>query len=251
VLDGGDTGEKRCGMTDAATPPEQEVEEPDISALVTRDGTASNNILSEKQARLLIEPLYSSWGGPPPEEDGERRRFVALANVGLFSSLDEPPLVPDMILSLDVAIADDLSEKKNRSYFMWQFGKPPEVVVEIVSHSEGGELGEQLRRYQRMRVSYYVVHDPLHALGKQLLRTFEMRGDLYVPVDRPWFESVGLGLIEWEGSFEGLPGRWLRWCTRDGQVIPTGAERAEVAEARARRLAEKLRELGIDPNGDG
>jgi hypothetical protein len=115
-----------------------------------------------------------------------------------------------------------------------------------------------------MRVSYYVVHDPLHMLGKSLLRTFELRGDLYVPIDRPWFESIGLGLVEWEGVFEGLHGRWLRWCMRDGPVIPTGAERAavaearaetaearvEMAEARAKKLAEKLRELGIDPNSE-
>jgi Uma2 family endonuclease len=244
--------------------PARAVEEPDVSGLVTEDDTPVDNILSEKQERLLTEPLYSSWPGPP-SDDGEPRRFAALANVGLFASPDEPPLVPDMMLSLDVAIAEDLSEKKNRSYFVWRFGKPPEVVVEIVSNDEGGELGERFRRYRRMRVSYYVVYDPLHELGEPSLRTFELRGDLYVAIDRPWFESVGLGLVEWDGAFEGITGRWLRWCARDGRVVPTGAERAETAEARAetaearaetaearaKRLAARLRELGVDPNGDG
>lgn len=165
------------------------------------------------------------------------------------------------MLSVDVAVAEDLTEKQNRSYFVWELGKPPEVVVEIVCNREGGELGERLRRYRRMRVSYYIVFDPLHALGEPVLRSFETRGDLYVAVERPWFESIGLGLIEWDGVFEGLQGRWLRWCTRDGRVVPTGAERAEAAEARAgiaearagtaearaERLAVRLRELGIDP----
>lgn len=240
-------------MTAAAARPLPAVEdqhlswvEPDISGLVTE-----HEILSEKQGRLLTESLYSSWSGPPPGEDGVLRRFAALANVGLFSSLHEPPLLPDMMLSVDVEIAKDLSEKKNRSYFVWQFGKPPEVVVEIVSAKERGELNERLGRYRRMRVSYYVVHDPLRALGEPMVRSFEMRGDIYVPVERPWFASLGLGLVEWEGSFEGLRGRWLRWCTLDGRVVPTGAERAEAAEARADRLAARLRELGIDPNGDG
>ena len=48
---------------------------------------------------------------------------------------------------------------------------------------------------------------------------------------------------------------WLRWCDSQGQVIPTGAEgqeverrRAEVERQRADRLAEKLRELGINPD---
>jgi Uma2 family endonuclease len=241
-------------MTAAVAWPAQAVEEPDVSGLVTEDDAPVDNILSEKQERLLTEPLYSSWAGPPPlneGDDGQRRRFAALANVGLFPSPGEPPLVPDMMLSLDVAIAEDLTEKKNRSYFVWQFGKPPEVVVEIVSNTEGGELGERFRRYRRMRVSYYIVYDPLRMLGEPSLRSFELRGDLYVPIDRPWLESIGLGLLEWEGVFEGLRGTWLRWCTRDGRVVPTGAERAEVAEARAERLAARLREMGIDPNGDG
>ncbi|MEP7126907.1 MAG: Uma2 family endonuclease, partial [Byssovorax sp.] len=181
----------------------------------------------------MTEPLYSSWSGPPPGEDGAPRPFAALANVGLFSSPREPPLVPDMMLSVDVTVADDLSDKLNRSYFVWQFGKPPEVVVEIVSNKEGGELGERFQRYRRMRVSYYVVYDPLQALGEPVLRSFESRGELYVPAERPWFESLGLGLIEWDGVFEGLHGRWLRWCTLDGRVVPTGAERAATADARA------------------
>jgi Uma2 family endonuclease len=227
------------------------VEEPDVTGLVTEDDTPVDSILSEKQARLLTEPLYSSWSGPPPSDEQESRCFAVLANVGLFPSPNEQPVVPDVMLSLDVSVSNDLQEKKNRSYFVWRFGKPPEVVIELVSNREGEELGEKLRRYRRMRVSYYVVYDPLHELGKESLHTFELRGDLYVAIDRPWFESVGLGLIEWEGVFEGTGGQWLRWCTRDARVVPTGAERAETAEARAQRLAARLQELGIDPNDEG
>jgi Uma2 family endonuclease len=235
-----------------------EVDEPDESALVTEDDTPVDNIFTEKQERLLTEPLYASWSGPPPGEDGQPRPFAALANVGLFWSPDESPVVPDVMLSLDVRLSSDFSEKKNRSYFIWRLGKPPDVVIEVVSNREGGELGERMRRYRRIRVAYYVVYDPEHELGKETLRTFELRGDLYVAIERPWFESVGLGLVEQEGEFENVRATWLRWCTRDGQVIPTGAERAsaeraraEAAEARAKRLAEKMRALGIDPNGDG
>jgi hypothetical protein len=138
------------------------------------------------------------------------------------------------------------------------------VVIEIVSNREGEELGEKLRRYRRMRVSYYVVYDPLLELGEVSLRIYELRGDLYVAIDRPWFESVGLGLVEWDGVFEGKGGSWLRWCGRDGRVVPTGAERAESekaraesaearaesAEARASMLEARLRALGVDPNGE-
>jgi Uma2 family endonuclease len=237
---------------------EYEVEDPDVSGLVTEDDAPMDNIFSEKQQRLLTEPLYSSWMGPPALEDGKPRRFAALANVGLFPSPDEPPSVPDMMLSLDVTLPADFSEKKNRSYFVWRFAKAPELVIELVSNREGDELGARFRRYRKMRISYYVVYDPLHELGETSLRTFELRGDLYVAIERPWFESVGLGLVEWDGVFEGMQARWLRWRTSDGTLVPTGAERAEAEKARAEaekaraeRLLAKLRAAGIDPNGDG
>jgi hypothetical protein len=72
----------------------------------------------------------------------------------------------------------------------------------------------------------------------------------------------------WQGVYEGLLQTWLRWCDRDGVVIPTGAERAahecqrseaaeqraEAAEQRAEqerqraeRLAAQLRALDIEP----
>jgi hypothetical protein len=96
------------------------VDDPDVSGLVTEDDTPVDNILAEKQERLLTEPLYSSWSGPPVGDDGQGRRFAVLANVGLFPSPDEPPVVPDVMLSLDVVIPEDLREKKNRSYFVWR-----------------------------------------------------------------------------------------------------------------------------------
>jgi hypothetical protein len=248
-----------------------DIEQPDESLLVTEDDTPLDGILTEKQERLLTEPLYTSWSGPAPAEDGAPRPFAVLANVGLFSTLEEQPVVPDVMLSLDVTIPPELEEKKNRSYFLWRYGKPPEVVIEIVSNRKGGDLGARRARYARMRVDHYVVYDPLGALGDVTLRAFSLREGVYVESVRPWFENVGLGLVEWEGSFEGIHHGWLRWCTRDGVVVPTGAERAAVAEARvgaaearigvaearigaaearAERLAARLRALGIEPDGD-
>jgi hypothetical protein len=71
-----------------------------------------------------------------------------------------------------------------------------------------------------------------------------------------WLEGVGLGLTLWEGQFEEEVTRlWLRWCDRQGQVIPTGAEgkemerqRADEAELRAQRFAERLQAMGINPD---
>ncbi|MEJ7710038.1 MAG: hypothetical protein WKF84_09295 [Pyrinomonadaceae bacterium] len=93
---------------------------------------------------MLTEILYSSWPGPTSgSEASERRVFLAAANVGLFPSVHQPPLVPDVFLSLDVEVADDWYEKSHRSYFFWEFGKAPEVVIEIVSNRKGKRTGQQ------------------------------------------------------------------------------------------------------------
>jgi len=256
------------------------VEEPDVSAIVTEDDQPVDNFPSEKQQRLLTEPLYSSWDGPPPAlstgEEGRARSFLAAANVGIFAAVKESPLVPDVLLSLDVSLREDWWEKKNRTYFFWEMGKPPEVVIEIVSNDEGDELGGKRRRYAKMGIAHYVVYDPSRALRGAVLRAFELRGNLYVSMPRPWFESVGLGLTLWEGAFEGRHDSWLRWCHADASVLPTGAERAaaersradaersradtersradtersraDTERSRAERLAARLRALGVDPD---
>jgi hypothetical protein len=112
-----------------------EIPEPDISHLITEDATPVDNIFSEKQQRLLAESLYSSWQGP-----GGERSFIVLANVGMFYATSQQAVVPDVLVSLDVQHPEDVWEKRHRSYFIWEYGKPPEVVIEIVSNKVGGEL---------------------------------------------------------------------------------------------------------------
>ena len=216
-----------------ATPATVGIEPPDVSAIVTEDDTPVDNFTSEKQQRLLTEPLYTSWSGPPPDEDGQPRSFVAAANVGMFATPKETAIVPDAFLSVDVTLANDLWKKEHRTYFFWQMGKPPDVVIEVVSNREGEELATKKRRYARMRVTYYVVWDPQRIYGDPMLRAFELRGDLYVPMQSLFFSSVGLGMKLWDGIYEGLANVWLRWTHPDGSVVATGAERTKVEHQRA------------------
>ncbi|MEB3339949.1 Uma2 family endonuclease [Okeania sp.] len=199
------------------TPPE-----PDISDLTIEDDTPVDNFQSEKQQRLLTNCLYDSWSGV----DGNSQ-FLAGANVGVFYSTEKPALVPDVFLSLDVTIPDDWEHKKDRSYYTWKFGKAPDVVVEIVSNKVGNELGSKLKNYARMGAWYYVVFDPLKMLGDSLLEVYELRASGYQKMTETWLEKVQLGLTLWSGKFEGKEDVWLRWCDAEGNVIPTGAERAE------------------------
>ncbi len=226
-----------------------------VENLVTEDDTPVDNLLSEKQQRLLTEPLYSSWTPPASaEQPTTPRLFIAAANVGIFSSIYQPPLVPDVFLSLDVRVAENLHEKRHRSYFFWEFGKAPEVVIEIVSNTKGNETGSKLRDYARIRILYYVVYDPTEQLSAQVLQVYELQVGRYQPRTDQYFPHVGLGVTLWTGSYEGQTGTWLRWCDAQGQVIPTGAERAareaeraQQAAERAERLVAQLRALGVDP----
>ncbi len=205
---------------------------PDISidydALITEDDTPVDNIPSEKQQRLLTESLYSSWQGP-----GDQRPFLAAANVGVFSQTRLPAIVPDVFLSLDVEVAEDWWRKEHRSYFIWDVGKPPDLVIEIVSNTEGGEDTEKRKKYAWMRVLFYVIYDPQLQVMPEPLTVLELRGFQYERQEHGQFPSLKLGLTLWQGEFEGKVDTWLRWTDEQGKIIPTGKERAEQERQRA------------------
>lgn len=241
-----------------------EILRPDISHLVTEDETPVDNIFSEKQMRLLASSLYSGWAGP---RDG--RPYVLMTNVALYYGLQSPPLVPDFLLSLGVTPPVEPIDQKtgsypkeNRSYFVWEYGKPPDLVVEIVSNRKGGELGDKLLDYARAGVGYYVVFDPMQALGTEFLRIFTRHGNSFRETTERWFSEIDLGITLWIGPWEEWPPQqWLRWVDRDGNLVPTSVEaqaaanlraaEAEKAAAEAHRQREellaKLRAAGIDP----
>jgi hypothetical protein len=229
---------------------------PSVEHLILDDGKPVENLFIEKLRRLMTESLYSSWSAL-----GQGRPFLVCANVGLFFEPKQTPVVPDIMLSLGVR-PGDLSVKENQSYFLWIIGKPPEAVIEFVSDRKGGELTHKMRQYAAIGVAYYVVFDPRNLLRRGVLRAFHRVGTRYEEIDPDWLPGVGLGVRLWEGEFEGEHGNWLRWCDKDGNVVPTGVERsaqekqradqatrrAKAQKQRADRLAAKLRKLGIDPN---
>ncbi len=221
-----------------------------METLVTEDDEPVDNIYSDIQRRLLVEPLRSSWRSL--NENGAPRKYLACTDVGIFYGLRQPPIVPDMLLSMDVEPPEEFWLKKHRSYFTWEYGKAPDVVIEIVSNREGGETGSKLRDYAVIGIPYYVVFDPGKFLADETLRIFKLDARRYVAYYERYFPEVGLGLILWEGSYEdSKPVTWLRWCDAQGNLIATGAEQAERAAREAERvalLAEKLRELGVDPD---
>ena len=228
---------------------------PNIDHIVTEDGAPVDNQFSEKQQRLLAETLYCSWQPGEP--------FVAMSNVGLFFAIRTPPFVPDVLVSLGVSSPADPFPKKNRSYFVWEYGKAPDLVVEIVSNDEGGEDTIKLKGYAKIGIIYYVIYDPEEHLSSKPLRVYRLVSGRYEldASELSVFETLGLGVRIWRGTYEDMSQSWLRWTTADGQLLLTGKERASTAEQRAdgeklradqaeqeaEQLRAKLRQMGIDP----
>lgn len=245
-----------------------------VKNLVTEDDQPVDNILSEKQQRLLVDALYESWTPPPPADfeaasepattappTTEPRAFWAASNVGVFRSVHLPGIAPDVFISLDISAPGDFQQPDfKRSYFMWEYGKAPEVALEIVSNRKGKEMAAKLKEYAQMGVNYYIVYDPFGELKAEMggasLRVYEpVFGKRYRQRDDFRLPDLQLQLVFWEGRFEETEATWLRWADAHGNLLLTGHERAaqaenraSEAEARAARLAAKLRELGVDPS---
>lgn len=253
---------------------------PDLSTFQVEDGLPVDSIYQGFQQQLLVDVLTSGWSGP---KDGAP--FLAVHDCGLFYAANKPPVAPDVMLSLNVDLEKLTDPFARRSYFQWVIGKPPEVVVEVVSHSPGFEDTKKLELYAQIGVSYYVIFDPIHYLGEEELRLFARQPLGLTKSKHLRMEEVEMGVAVWEGVYAGHHARWLRWTDSNGKLIPTGAERAageqqradeqqrraeanqqraetlqsraEAAEKRAKELedrlahfSKKLRDAGMSLNGD-
>lgn len=243
---------------------DEHVDFPEYEDLIPEEEEPVDNLFSETQQRLLTEPLYSSWAQP-----GQKQTFLAAANVGIYYLRNSPSIGPDVLLSLDVEVPQGFWSQEQRSYYLWEYGKPPDLVIEIVSKTVRGEDTAKKAIYARMRVGYYVIFDPNSYLMPEPLTIYRWSDFRYEVQTDATFPALGLGLTFWEGEYEGKRDRWLRWTDAHGQLIPTGKERAEQERTRAERqqlraeqaeqllqeerdraarLAELVRSMGQDPD---
>jgi Uma2 family endonuclease len=201
------------------------------------------------QPKLLRETCQ-----PPPDVASDL--FIG-ADINLYYDGRHPQWYkrPDWFLVLGVTAADR-QEDLRWSYVTWQESVDPFLVVELLSPgTEGEDLGQNVRVlgkppmkwevYEKiLRVPFYVVFDRY----QQNLRIFRLTGDRYeeIPLSQPqfWFEALQLGLGVWQGRFNGVEGRWLRWYDSRAEWIPTNQEQAEI-EAFARQAAEQQAEAEV------
>lgn len=187
---------------------------------------------------------------------------------------------PDWFLVLGVP-ASEQQQQMRWSYVVWQEGVAPFLVVELLSPgTEAEDLGQKLRSVDKppnkwqvyeqiLRIPYYIVFDRY----ENRLQVFELHGGRYhsleLEEEKIWLDELQLGLGVWQGVYQGIEGKWLRWYNQSGYWLPTPFEQAseergrtqqaleQVSEERGRtqqaleqveRLAAQLRELGINPD---
>jgi Uma2 family endonuclease len=211
--------------------------------------------LHREQIELLIRLLKTWWK--------ERQDVYVSGNLTIYYSPNQRK--SEDFRGPDCFVVLGTEKKERKSWVVWQEdGKYPNVIIELLSSSTAAvDKGLKKQIYQdTFRTPDYFWFDPV---------TLELRGfhlvdgqyqDL-VPTEQGWLWSQQLEL------YLGIYDSKLRFFTADGQLIPSPEElaaqeqqraeqerqRAEQAESqldqerqRSQRLAEKLRELGVDPS---
>jgi len=160
------------------------------------------------------------------------------------------PVVPDAFLS--VGVERRKGGKSRRSYVVWEeAGVVPILVLEMVSHTPGGEYEEKRNIYARLGVLYYVVYNPEFGQrdGHQLFEVYKLVNGVYeLQSGEPfWMPEVGLGLGRCQMTFGNVVQEQLDWFDYGGERYLTAEERVEQQRQEKERMVRYLRSLGIDP----
>ncbi|MBR8834978.1 MAG: DUF874 family protein [Stigonema ocellatum SAG 48.90 = DSM 106950] len=144
---------------------------------------------------------------------------------------------PDFFVVLGVP------KRERRSWVVWEEGKAPDVVIELLSYStsEQDKNEKKLIYQNQLRVSEYFWFDPFNPDD---WAGFFLQKGVYqplVPNEQNQFlsQSLGLALQRWQGSYKGIDSTWLRWATIQGELLPTPPEIAEHERQKAEQERQK------------
>ena len=149
---------------------------------------------------------------------------------------------------------------ERKSWVVWEEGKAPDVVIELLSDSTAAADKNQKKLiYQnQMRVPNYFWYDPFHPDD---WAGFSIHQNRYQPItpnphNQLVSQSLGLALQRWQGHYKGIDATWLRWAALEGDLLPTPEEkerqRAEQEQQRAeqeRQRAEQERQRAEQAQG--
>jgi Uma2 family endonuclease len=186
--------------------------------------------------------------------DVKKNRIFTGTDLNLYYDLEHTLWYkrPDWFVVLDVPRLYDERDMR-MSYVMWDEGVSPSVIVELLSEgtdkedlglttSEPGNAPTKWTVYEQiLKVPYYVIYDR----HKDILRAYRLTNERYQAIETEgeqiWMPELNAKLGLWQGDYQGITRKWLRWLDVDGNWIPTPEEKVA-------RLERRLREMGIDPD---
>lgn len=189
------------------------------------DDTPMDSDRHAAQIELLKECLRLAWAG---------RNFFVGGNMFVYFNRDQ--IRTRDFRGPDVFVVLDVPQRERRSWVVWDEGKAPDVVIELLSDTTASvDRGEEKLVYQdRLRTPEYYWYHPFTSEFAGWL----LQDGVYVPIapdDAGRFISprLGLALRIWEGEYAGITAPWLRWATLEDELLPTGEEHAEQERMRA------------------
>ena len=237
---------------------------PAQDSLPSDDGIPMETQRHKMQMDLLVDSLY------PWVTQREGGGYVG-GNMFVYFSpnqvRNQDYRGPDVFVVLDVPV------RERKSWVVWEEGKGPDMVIELLSEStaEQDKTTKKLIYQNQLRVPEYVWYDPFDS---KEFAGFGLHDGIYTPLPldeqgRLISQHLGLALVRWQGKFKGVEAVWLRWSTIEGVLLPTDEEMVQIAQEqvqqeaqraqqeaqraqqeaqRADRLAAELRRLGVDPD---
>ncbi len=239
-------------MTSAITPQDLELDSldltlPDHTELPDSDGKFVKNLQEHPQSILLTNSILPILKQRHP--DGQ---YCIGQDSGIYWRLTEPPEngaeAPDWFYVPNVP--PTLDGKMRCSYVLWKEIVAPLIVLEFVSGNGEEERDKTPRSSkfwvyeQAIRVPYYGIYE----VAKTSVKVYRLVGDSYEPLptnERGHYpiNSLGVELGIWQGEYQNVTLPWLRWWDLQGNLLLTGEERAEKAEALLARYRERFGEL--------
>ncbi len=195
-----------------------------------------------QQIIILLKSLQWLWR--------DRDNYFCAGNLTIYYSPNQKKSEyfrgPDFFVVLDT-----INNETRKSWVVWQEnGKYPNVIVEILSDSTAKiDKEEKKQIYQDIfRTPDYFWFDPV-TLEWEGFTLISGKYQAIQPNEQGWLYSEQLGL--YLGVYEGR----LRYFTPDGELVATPEESALKAEnlaiqerQKAGKFAQKLRELGVNPD---
>ncbi|MCA6501361.1 MAG: Uma2 family endonuclease [Pseudanabaena sp.] len=224
---------------------------PDHTQLPESDGTFVKNFQEHPQSILLTDSLEPLLQKKHP--DGQ---YAIGQDSGIYWRITEPPEkgaeAPDWFYVPNVP--PTLNGETRRSYVLWQEFIAPLIILEFVSGNGKEErdktpwTGKFFIYEQVIRPAFYGIYE-VKSARVEVYRFVANQFELLHPNDRGHYaiDALGVELGIWQGRYQNLELPWLRWWDAEGNLLLTGAERAEREYQRAESLLAQLRAAGIEP----